>query len=167
LANALTVPHAIAAVVLCVAGLAKLRSPQPAARAFGIASGAVRVFAVGEITLGIWALVAPSVITGILLTFLYAAFAATTLVLARRGVSCGCFGAEGAASSPLQSLLSGALAALAAAGAAAGARGAGWILERPATTAAVLVLGTAAAVYAIVLAYSELPLLWRSWSPAA
>ena len=42
----------------------------------------------------------------------------------------------------------------------------GWILGRSAASATVLVLGTAGVVYGTVLAYSELPLLWRSWSPA-
>jgi len=40
-----------------------------------------------------------------------------------------------------------------------------WILERPPGSVAVLILGTAAAVYGTVLAYSELPRAWRSWSP--
>jgi hypothetical protein len=52
------------------------------------------------------------------------------------------------------------------ASAVAGAHGGGWIAGRAAPTAMVLVVGLAAAVYAVVLAYSELPGLWRSWSPA-
>jgi hypothetical protein len=165
-ANALTVPHAIAALVLCVAGVAKLRSPTPAARALGVAPGLVRAFAAGEIALGGWALLAGGALPGVLMAILYAAFAATTLVLARRGAACGCFGADDTAASGLESWLSGGLAAVAGAGAIAGAHAGTWIVHRPAGTAAILVLAAMAAVYAVVLAYSELPLLWRSWSPA-
>jgi membrane associated rhomboid family serine protease len=49
--------------------------------------------------------------------------------------------------------------------AAGGAHTAGWVLARPLGTVAVLIMGAAGVVYGIVLAYSELPQLWRSWSP--
>jgi hypothetical protein len=165
LADALTVPSAVAALVLCIAGVAKLRSPEAAARAVGVGPAAIRAYALGELVLGLWALVAAGPVASGLMAAAYAAFAGLTVMLARRGAACGCFGSDRVPASPIQSLVSGALALVAAAGAAAGAHGAAWILQQPPATAAVLVLGGAGAVYGVVLAYSELPLVWRSWSP--
>jgi len=167
LADALTIPHAVAALVLCVAGLAKLRSPRAAARAVGLAPVAIRAFAAFELALGACALLADAPAGSALMAALYAGFAALTLVLARAGAACGCFGEERTPASPIQSLMSAALALVCAVCALAGPHALGWILERPAPTVTVLVLGTAGAVYGTVLAYSELPLLWRSWTPAA
>ena len=166
MADALTVPHAVAAIVLGFAGLAKLRSPRVAARAVGLAPLAIRAFATLELALGAWALVAPAAVSSALMAMLYAGFAGLTLALSRAGAACGCFGEEGAPASPIQSLVSAALALLCAACALAEPHALGWILRRSAGTATVLGLGTAGAVYGIVVAYSELPLLWRSWSPA-
>jgi hypothetical protein len=96
---------------------------------------------------------------------LYAGFSVLTLRLARTGAACGCFGAEGSPASGVQSLLSAALSALALASALGGAHTAAWILQRPVGTLAVLLIGAAGLVYGIVLAYSELPSRWQSWSP--
>jgi hypothetical protein len=96
---------------------------------------------------------------------LYAGFSVLTLRLARAGAACGCFGAEESPASGLQSVLSAALSALASLSALGGAHAAGWIAQRPPGTLAVLVIGAAGLVYAIVLAYSELPPRWQSWSP--
>lgn len=167
MADALTVPHAVAALVLAIAGLAKLYSPAAAARAAGLGRSAIRCYALGEVALGLWALVAASAVASGLLAAAYAAFAGLTVVLARRGAACGCFGSESGPASPIQAVLSGALALVAGLCAAAGTHGAAWIVQQPATTAAVLVIGVAGAVYGVVLAYSELPPLWRSWSPVA
>jgi hypothetical protein len=158
-------PHAVAALLLAVAGAAKLRSPAAAARAVSVPAPLIRVFATGELALAALALVTASVWSSVLIAVLYAGFAGLTLRLARAGAACGCFGAERSPASPLQSALSAALAVLAALSAAAGVHGAGWILARPAGTLAVLAIGTAGLLYAIVLAYSELPELWRSWRP--
>ncbi|MGI9183458.1 MAG: MauE/DoxX family redox-associated membrane protein [Solirubrobacteraceae bacterium] len=166
MASALTVPHAVAALVLCVAGLAKLRSPTGAARAVGLRPGPVRLFAVAELALGAWALADATVMTSLLMTGLYAGFAGLTLRLGRHGKACGCFGAQLSPASSLQSLLSLALAGASALAAAGGTHAAGWIFGRPPGFVTLVGLGTAGAVYGIVLAYSELPLLWRSWSPA-
>jgi hypothetical protein len=166
MANALIVPHAVAALVLCVAGVAKLRSPAPAARAVGLPAAPVRLFAAAELALGTWALVSASVLASGLMAALYAGFAALTLRLARAGEACGCFGAPSSPASPLQSLLSAALAIVGVLAAAGQTHAAGWFFGRAPGVATVLVLGTAGTVYGVVLAYTELPLLWRSWSPA-
>ncbi|HEY2005215.1 MAG TPA: MauE/DoxX family redox-associated membrane protein [Solirubrobacteraceae bacterium] len=158
-------PHAVAALVLAVAGVAKLRSPQAAARAVGAPVAMVRVFAAGEIALAVVALVTASAWSSVLMAVLYAGFSVLTLRLARAGAACGCFGAEESPASGLQSVLSAALSALALLSALGGAHAAGWIAHRPLGTLAVLVIGAAGLVYAIVLAYSELPSRWQSWSP--
>jgi hypothetical protein len=167
--EALIGPLAVAAGVLCVAGLAKLRSPAPATRALASlglpgGAGAIRAFAIAELGLGAWALISPTPLAAAFLACVYAGFTVLTLALWRRAQSCGCFGADGAPAAPLQAVLS-ALLAAACAAAAGSPRGLSWILERPMGTVAVLVLGTAVAVYGTVLAYSELPRAWHSWSP--
>jgi hypothetical protein len=171
MSDALTGPHAVAAALLCVAGLAKLSSPAAAARALSDAGLtvnqlAIRLFAAAELALGAWSAVAPRPVSSALLALVYAGFAATTLVLWRRSEPGGCFGEDRTPASPLQALLSGSFAALCAASIGASPHGLRWALGRPPGSAAVLVLGTAAAVYGAVLAYSELPRAWVSWSPS-
>ncbi len=158
MADALTVPHAVAAIVLCVAGVAKLRAPRTAAAALGVPAGLIRAFAVYEVALGAGALAWSALSPPLALTYL--GLAALTLVLGRRVQACGCFGEGDAPASPVQSAIS-VLLALAA---VAPAHGAGWLLARPPASAAVLVAGIAAAAYAIVVAYAELPPAWRAWS---
>jgi hypothetical protein len=164
LADALTGPHALAAVVLCIAGLAKLRSPATAAAALAVRPALIRSFALFELALGAAALLSPAPALSVLLAVTYAGLAALTLGLARRSAACGCFGEGEMPASISQSILSAALALVCVAAAASQPHALGWILGRPAGTAAVLVVGTAGAVYGTVLAYSELPLAWRSWS---
>jgi hypothetical protein len=161
----MTMPHAVAALILAVAGVAKLRSPEAAARAVTLPATSVRVFALGELALASAALFTASAWSAALMAALYAGFAVLTLRLARAGAACGCFGAEESPASPVQSVLSAGLAAVSLVCALAGAHTAGWILARPLGTVAVLVVGAIGTVYGIVLAYSELPPLWRSWSP--
>lgn len=165
---ALTPPFIAAALVLCVAGVAKLRSPAAAVRALrvlglGAGSGAVRALAAFELVLGGWCVAAPSPGAAALLGALYAGFAVVALLLARRRASCGCFGDSDAPASALQSLLSLALAALGAAGALSTPHGAGWVLDRGPASAGVLAAGIAGCAYAIVVAYTELPVAWAAW----
>jgi hypothetical protein len=158
LADALTVPHAVAALVLCAAGVAKLRSPRTAAAALGVPAGLIRAFSVYELALGtgalVWTVLSP------VLALTYAALAALTLHLARRAQSCGCFGEGDAPASGAQSLLSLCLALVSI----APARGAGWLVGRAPGTASVLVVGVVAAAYGIVVAYANLAPAWRAWS---
>jgi hypothetical protein len=166
--QALSGPFLIAALTLCVAGLAKLRSPEPAAAALRTARLPghpllIRAFAAGELALGVTAAAAPGAITGAALAALYAGFAALVLVLHRRGAACGCFGEARAPASPGQSAISAALALVCALSAAAGVHGLEWILERSPALAAALLVGIGGAVYATVAAYSELPSAWGAW----
>jgi hypothetical protein len=171
MAQALTPPFLLAALVLCVAGAAKLRSPAAAVRALaalGLARGAraglVRAFAVGELALGAWCLLAPARLAAGALACLYAIFSGLALLLARRRSSCGCFGEGDGPASIVQSLLSAALALVALAALLSMPHGLGWLLQRPPTIATVSILGIAGSVYGTVLAYTELPLAWASWS---
>jgi hypothetical protein len=157
LADALTVPHAVAAIVLCVSGMAKLRSPGTAATALRVPAWLVRAFSLYELALGAGALVWPALSPLLALTYL--GLAGLTAVLARGPQPCGCFGEGDAPSSLAQSILSVVLA-LASVPAT---HDIGWVLARPAGSVAVLLAGIAAAVYGTVIAYSELPVAWRAW----
>jgi hypothetical protein len=165
-ADVLTAPVAVAALVLIVAGVAKLRAPAPAvgaARELGVrvAATPIRAFAAAEVALGVWALAAPSGVAVAALACCYAGFAALALLLASRRAACGCFGEGDFPASRVQALLS-ALLAVACAAAAVWPPHA--LLDRPAGQAVVLVIGIAAAAYATVLAYTQLPAAWSAWS---
>lgn len=157
MADALTVPHAVAAIVLCVAGMAKLRSPETAATAVRVPAWLVRASSLYELALGAGALVWPSLSPLLALTYLL--LAGLTALPARRAQSCGCFGEGDAPASLVQSLLSVVLALASV----APTHDVGWVLARPAASATVLLAGIAAAVYGTVVAYSEIPVAWRAW----
>jgi hypothetical protein len=169
LAEALTPPLLIAAAVLLAAGALKLRAPRTAARAMGelglpagrVATGAL---ASTEVAVGGWCVIAPTRPATIALAVMYCAFAAAAVVLARRRASCGCFGDTETPASASQSLISAAFAAIAVAATIHPAHGMPWILGRPLLDAATLTIGILGAVYATVLAYTELPRAWASWS---
>ncbi len=167
--DVLTPPLALAALVLCVAGVTKLRSPGAAADAlaglgFAPPAAIVRAFALLELALGLWCLARPSTGAAAAVGVLYAGFSGLALVLARRRSPCGCFGGHSEPASGAQSLLSGALATVAIAAAVWGAHGVPWLVGRPAITAAALIVGLAGAAYATVIAYTELPLAWSAWT---
>jgi hypothetical protein len=159
MASALTSPFAVAALVLCVAGVAKLRAPRAAAAAVGAHAGQVRAFALAELALGIWALSAPAPLPAVLVSGTYAGFSGLSLWLAHRRSACGCFGQPELPASAGQSALSAALAAVAAAAATWPPHDAHWLASHP-----VIALGIAAAAYATVLAYTALPVAWSAWA---
>lgn len=169
MAHALNPPFLLAAGVLCFAAVAKLRSPSPAAnalRTLGLpaGAGAVRVFAAGELALGVWCAVAPASVNAILMAALYAVFAILSALLARQRQSCGCFGADESPASPGQSLLSAGLGAIALLGALAPLRSLSWLVAQPPGAAVVIGAGIVAGVYAVVLVYTQLPQAWSAWS---
>lgn len=166
MANVLTAPCAVAALVLVVAGVAKLRAPAPATgalRELGMPAGrvAIRAFALFEVALGAWCLVIPAAPGAIALACCYAVFSALALLLARRRATCGCFGDGDFPASRFQALLSAALAMASAAAALWPPHG---LLDRPGGQAVVLVIGIGASAYATVLAYTRLPAAWSAWS---
>jgi hypothetical protein len=155
--------------VLCVAGTAKLRAPDPARRALltlGLPSGRAIVRAVGLCELGVggWCAIDPSRASAAAIAVIYAVFAVIASVLARRQVSCGCFGGEDRPASIGQALLSAAISLVAVGEALAGPHGLAWVLGRPAAQAAVLLIGASASTCAAVLAYTEFPRAWGAWS---
>jgi Methylamine utilisation protein MauE len=93
-------PFLASAGLLVAAGLPKVRDPLPLVRALRAAGApvhrlAVRVFAGGEVVLGVWALLSPGRVVALLVAAAYVVFSAfVALVLTRGGIlgSCGCFG---------------------------------------------------------------------------
>ena len=169
MSEALTPPFLVASLVLCVAGTFKLRAPQAAADALhtlGLPGGVwlVRGLAVAEIALGVACMVLPSRAGSAVLAGAYVTFAGVAAALARRRASCGCFGEDEAPVSAGHWVASLVLGAVALGTAVAGSHGLGWVLGRPATTALVLLLGIAGALYATVLVYTEVPRAWSAWS---
>ncbi len=167
--NALTAPLMVAAGVLCVAGAAKLRAPDPAVEALRAGRlpadrWLVRAFALAELALGTWVAISPSGPGAAAVAFLYAMFSGLSLLLSRRRASCGCFGTSERPASRVQSVLSAALAVVAALAAAAPPHGLAWIAGQSAPLAAATLIAVAGAVYATVIAYTELPAAWGAWS---
>jgi uncharacterized membrane protein YphA (DoxX/SURF4 family) len=164
--DVLTAPLAVAALVLVVAGVAKLRAPAPAVRALrelGLPAGklAIRAFAAFEVALGVWALLGPGSTAAGLLAASYALFSVLALLLTNHRAACGCFGEGDFPVSRVQALISAVLAVACATAAV-------WpphrLLDRPAGQAVILVIGIAASAYATVLAYTQLPAAWSAWS---
>ncbi|GAA4713960.1 hypothetical protein GCM10025782_07780 [Pedococcus ginsenosidimutans] len=102
--DALAGPYLAAAGLLVLAGVPKVADPAPLVRALRSAGftvppapGAllVRAFAVAEVVVGVWAVLAPGRLVAALVAAAYAVFTGfVALVLVRGGVlgSCGCFG---------------------------------------------------------------------------
>jgi hypothetical protein len=167
-ADVLTGPFAVAAIVVAVAGVAKLRAPAVAvgaSRELGFRAGprVIRAFAAAEVATGVWCLVAAGVAAAAL-ACCYAGFAAISLLLVRRRAACGCFGEGEAPASLAHPLISGALAAVCVLATVEAPHGIGWMLGRPAAQAIVLLIGIVAGAYATVLAYTQLPAAWGAWS---
>jgi uncharacterized membrane protein YphA (DoxX/SURF4 family) len=165
-----TPPLVVAALVLCVAGVAKLRSPGAAVAALStlgirVPRLLIRALAVLELALGAFVALDPVRVASAVVACLYALFAGLSLALASRRANCGCFGEQDAPASVLQSLLSGALALVAIAAAIwPPSHGIGWVLGHDLPLAAALFVGIAGAVYASVVAYTDLPPAWTAWS---
>ncbi len=169
---ALTPPLDLAAIVLCIAGVAKLRAPAGAVRALAVLGGPasaslVRLFAFFELGLGLWCLLAAGRVAAALLACVYAGFGAISYLLARRRESCGCFGEREAPASAAQSALSACLSLTGLCAAIWPAHHVTWLLERAMPGAIVAVLGITGAAYAAVVVYTELPHAWSAWTPGA
>jgi hypothetical protein len=174
-AVALTPPFAVAAIVMCVAAIAKARAPGTAVSALdalGLPAGAllVRVLAAAELALGVWCLLAPGPLNGAIMAAAYAGFCLLALLLARRHASCGCFGDHETPASAAQATISAALsllaflAAVSAVSAGGAPHGVGWLVDQPAARALVLALGIVAGAYGLVIAYTQLPRAWSAWA---
>lgn len=144
----------VAALVLCVAGVMKLRSPTRRMRALGV----------GEVALGVACAVHPTPPLAVALAVVYTSFAAVAVVLMRRRAACGCFGENDFPVSLAHVIASELLGLLALAAALAGPRALGWVLGQPAPTAVVLLIAIAGAAYATVLIYTLAPRAFAAWS---
>ena len=169
MADVLTAPYAVAAIVVAVAGLAKLRAPAVATAALselGLPSAAwiVRLLGAAELALAAWCLIDPAPVRAAALGGCYVAFALASAKLGQRRAACGCFGGHEQPASLGQSAISGALAAVSFAGAAVTPHDAGWVLSQSAEQATVLSAGIAGCAYALVLAYTQLPSAWGAWN---
>lgn len=151
MSEALAPPFLVASLVLCVAGVMKLRS----LAALGIA----------EVALGAACLVHPTRALAVALALVYVSFAVVAEVFRRRRRACGCFGENDDFPVSLPHVIaSELLGTLALAAAVAGPRGLDWVFGRPPATAAVLLIGITGAVYAVVLVYTVVPRAWAAWS---
>jgi hypothetical protein len=160
----LTPPFLVACLVLCLAGLAKLRAPRTAAGALGLPAWIVRTLAAGELALGAVCAVHPTRVGAGVMTAVYAIFASVSVVLIRRRVACGCFGDNDLRVTSAHVIASGLLAALAAATTFFTPRGLGWLASQPGLRGGSLVVGVMGATYAVVLVYTAVPRAWTAWS---
>ncbi len=161
---ALAPPFLVSALVLCVAGLAKLRAPETAAGTLGLPTWIVRALAAGELALGAVCALHPTRAVAGGLAVVYTLFAIVAVVLMRRRVACGCFGDDDLPVSRAHVAASALLAAMAAAAALTTPRGISWVASQPGVTGAVLMVGVAGAAYAMVLVYTAVPRAWAAWS---
>jgi hypothetical protein len=166
----LTTPIAVAAIVLGVAGVAKLRSPGGAERALAavglpVPRRAVRLIAAGELALAALVLLAPDRAASGLLAATYALLALIAHRLTRRGAACGCFGEDDTPATDAHVWLSATIALLAGAGVAWPPHGIAWLLTGSPGAIGPLALGIAGAAYATVIAYTQLPAAWSAWRP--
>jgi hypothetical protein len=167
--QALTPPFMLAGVVLCLAGIAKLRSAVPAARAARDAGlpgepWAVRALALFELAVGAVVLAAPGRLAAGACASLFAFFAAVALRLVRRSAGCGCFGESDAPTSFVQVFISAGFACMALASAVFVPHGVSWALTRPVAQWLVLGAALAGSAYCVVIAYTALPEAWSAWS---
>lgn len=167
--SALVGPFLVAAGLLCVSGAAKLRVPDAAVaalRTLGLPAGSrlVRAAAAVELLGGVVAGLTGGRAAALALAVVYAAFATLTALLARRRAACGCFGSDGAPAGMTQLLLSLSLVALAVAASVWAPAGIGGVLARSPGQAFALLVGVAGCIYALAVAYTELPEAWAAWS---
>jgi hypothetical protein len=162
--QALAPPFLVSALVLCVAGLAKLRAPDTAADALGLPTWLIRALAAGELALGAVCALHPTRAGAVGLAVVYSLFAIVAVVLMRRRVACGCFGDDDLPVSRAHVIASELLAAMAAAAAFTTPHGLGWLAGGPGLEGVVLLVGVAGATYAVVLVYTAVPRAWAAWS---
>jgi hypothetical protein len=125
--DALAGPYLASALLLVVAGAAKVRDPLPLVRALRSAwlpapVAGVRLLAVAEVVLGLAAVLRGGRVTALLVALSYATFTGFVLVARHRGgvlASCGCFGRADTPPTTGHVVVTGALALLAVGVAAA------------------------------------------------
>jgi len=162
--EALTPPFLVSCLVLCIAGVSKLRAPRTAAAALGLRTWTVRLLAAGELALGAVCALHPTRAGALALAAVYSLFAIVAVVLMRRRLACGCFGDDDLPVSRAHVIASELLAAMAAAAAFATPHGLGWLASQGGLQGVTLVVAVAGASYAMVLVYTAVPRAWAAWS---
>lgn len=159
--------------LLALAGALKLRAPARGAEAYpapgpALGAGGARAVGILELGLGAVALVAPGRLVAALVAAAFAAFAAYSVRLVAAGeADCGCFGQEDDGTlGPGHVVLDLACAGVAAAAAIDPPRAIASLVGDAPLAGAALAAGVAAAVYALYLAYTVLPLAWRAYGGA-
>jgi hypothetical protein len=165
-----------AALLLAIAGVAKVTSPylaQASLSAAGvrIPAVAVRLLGAGELAVGGAAFLEPTTFTAAATAVAYGGFCLFTVRLLRTTagtrVDCGCFGGAGSEASPVHLGLNAIAFAICIGATAAPPPGPDWVLARAPLTATAICLGVAAATYAAYLVFTAFPRAWRSYGSAA
>lgn len=161
---------AVACSLLAVAGIFKLRAPQPARDALAligvrVPALATRALGAAELALGVWAAIRPGAITCGLVALAYGAFGLTALLVLRadRGADCGCFGQTSSVASWAHVSLNAVACGVAIAAALIHPPGLQWIATRAPLVAVMAALGTAAALYAAFAAFTLFAPAWRAF----
>jgi hypothetical protein len=168
---ALLPAFAAAALLLAIAGAAKVVSPYPARGSLSAAGirvplVAVRVVGAGEAAVGAAALVEPGTVTALAAALAYGGFCVFTVRLLRATggeVDCGCFGAAGSEAGPVHLVLNGVAFAVCLLAATAPPPGPGWVLAHAPLTTVAICAGVGAAAYASYLVFTAFPRAWRSY----
>jgi hypothetical protein len=157
-------PVASLALLVVVAGVAKLRSPEPterALRALGVTAASAapaRVLGVSELVLGVWALLAGSAPACAALALLHLGFAMVTARLRRMpSVPCGCLGSSEAPATTVGLVLNLACAVVAAAAVALPPGPVGNAVADAPLTAAVTVVVAATGAWLLYELHGGLP----------
>jgi hypothetical protein len=154
----------VASVVLCLAGLTKLRAPAAAAAALGVGTWLIRAVAAGEVALGAVCLIHPTSTDAVALAMVYGLFALVAVRLRRERMACGCFGDNDFPVSLAHVIASGLLGVLAMAAALATPRGLIWLASQPVPVEVVLSVGVVGALYGVLIVYTMVPRAWAAWS---
>jgi hypothetical protein len=146
---------AVAAGLLVLAGVLKLRARE-------------RVAGVLEVALGALALAWSRPLVAALVAIAYAGFAAQSWRLAVAGAEdCGCFGDVEAPAGFVHVAINLCCAAVAAVAAVVAPESLWTLVADAPLTGVVVVLGVAASVYGLFLAYTALPTAWSSFQPGS
>jgi hypothetical protein len=170
MSSALLPAFASAALLLTIAGAAKIASPYLAQASLSGAGirlprALVRVLGAAEVSVGAAAILAPNTITALAAALAYAGFCAfiVRLLRAEGGGLCGCFGGAGSEASPVHLALNAAALAVCAVAAASPPHGPDWVFARDPLVAVAICIGVGAATYASYVLFTAFPRAWRSY----
>jgi hypothetical protein len=158
--------------VLLLAGVGKLVSPGPAARALEAVGmpgspGLVRMAGVAEIAVALWVLAAPSTAAMAALATIYLGFAAAVSRMRQAEVAdCGCFGAGSFEPTAGHLALNLIAAVLAFCAVLAPPEAIGAVFDRAPPEAVALGAAVLCCVFLSYLAYTVVPLAWNAYGGA-